>query len=275
MSVGRKLQKIWRGFFPAYNGFMTTVQRPDRTTRPKKRRRPAGWIPDQHGAWAMITLPPLAGIVIGGPSWRHLPLLAAWWVAYFVFHSGSLWLKSRRRQRYRPPVLVYSAGAALAGLVTLAVDWHLIRWAPLFIVPLGVGLVASAIRDERSLWSGISTTVGSSLMTLVAFDAGGGTDFPRAWLLAGILAVYFAGTVLYVKTLIRERGSQTYYWLSVGMHALATLALIPLAPALTPVFAALTARAAIVPAFPVTPKQAGIGEIFSTIAVALTALVTV
>src|SRR5690606_40170738 len=126
------------------------------------------------------------------------------------------------------------------------------------------GLAASAIRDERSLWSGISTTVGSSLMTLVAFAAGGGTDFARAWLLAGVLAVYFAGTVLYVKTLIRERGSQPYYWLSVVTHGLATLALIPLAPALTPVFAALTARAAIVPAFRVTPKQAGIGEIFST-----------
>ena len=186
---------------------MTTTA-PPRARPAKRKRRSPGWVPNQHGAWAMLVTPLLVGILAAGPSWPHLPLAAFWILGYFAFFATGLWLKSRRRQRYRPPVLVYSAGATLAGLVTLAVDWHLIRWAPLFIVPLGVGLVASAIRDERSLWSGISTTVGSSLMTLVAFDAGGGTDFARAWLLAGILAVYFAGTVLYVKTLIRERAAR-------------------------------------------------------------------
>ena len=45
-------------------------------------------------------------------------------------------------------------------------------------------------------------------MTLVAYDAGGGTDWARAWLLTAILAAYFVGTVLYVKTMIRERGSR-------------------------------------------------------------------
>src|SRR5690606_18893144 len=97
-------------------------------------------------------------------------------------------------------------------------------------------------------------------------------DYGRAWLLAGILAAYFVGTVLYVKTIIRERDSEPHYWLSVGFHALATLVLIRVAPALTVVFAVLTCRAAVVPAFRVTPKQAGIGEIVLTVAVALTAL---
>lgn len=243
--------------------------------KPRGRRRPPGWVPNQHGAWAMLVTPLLVGILAGGLSWIHLPLAAFWTLGYFSFFATGLWLKARRKPRYRPPVIVYTAGAVLAGVITLVADPGLIRWAPLFVLPLGIGLAASAIRDERSLWSGISTTVGSSLMTLVAFDAGGGTDFARAWLLAGILAVYFAGTVLYVKTLIRERDNEPYYWLSVGSHALATLALIPLAPALTPVFAVLTARAAIVPAYRVTPKQAGIGEIVATVAVALTALFTV
>jgi len=223
----------------------------------------------------MLATPLLVGILAAGPSWIHVPLTAFWFLGHFAFFATGLWLKARRKPRYRRPVIVYTAGAVAAGVVTLVADPGLIRWAPLFVLPLGIGLAASAIRDERSLWSGISTTVGSSLMTLVAFAAGGGTDFARAWLLAGVLAVYFAGTVLYVKTLIRERGSQPYYWLSVVTHGLATLALIPLAPALTPVFAALTARAAIVPAFRVTPKQAGIGEIFSTVIVALTALLAV
>jgi hypothetical protein len=110
-------------------------------------------------------------------------------------------------------------------------------------------------------------------MTLVAYDAGGGTDWAAAWLLTVVLAAYFAGTVFYVKTLIRERGSEPHYWLSVGFHGLATLALIPVGGALVAVFALLAVRAAVAPAFGISPTQAGIGEIVATLAVALTALV--
>ncbi|KAB7746442.1 hypothetical protein GA707_02790 [Nostocoides sp. F2B08] len=245
------------------------------TTSPaptRRRRRSPGWVPAQHGAWAMLATPLLVGILASGPTWTHVPLTAFWFLGYAAFFATGLWLKSRRGPRYRRPALVYSAAAAVAALLTLLADPTLLRWAPLFVVPLGVGLLASAVRDERSLWNGVATTVGSTLMTVVAYDAGAGTDLERAWLLAGVLGLYFVGTVLYVKTIIRERGSEPYYWLSVGFHGLATLALVPLTPPLTPVFAALTARAAIVPAFRITPKQAGIGEIVATVVVAVTAL---
>lgn len=222
----------------------------------------------------MLATPLLVGILGSGPAWVHLPLTAFWFLGYFAFYATGLWLKARRRPRYRPPVLAYGVAAAVAGALTLVLAPDLIRWAPLFVLPLGVGLIASAVRDDRSLWSGVSTTVGSSLMTLVAYDAGGGTDFTRAWLLAAVIAAYFAGTVFYVKTIIRERGSEPYYWLSVGFHSAATLALIPISPALVLVFAALTIRAAIVPAFPITPKQAGFGEVATTVLVGVTALLT-
>jgi hypothetical protein len=257
---------------------MTTTAPPARSgrERPPGRRsrsgRSSGWVPNQHGAWAMLATPLLVGIVASGPTWTHLPLTAFWFLGYFAFFATGLWLKSHRKARYRPPVLVYSVASALAGVLTLLADPGLLRWAPLFVVPLGIGLLASALRDERSLWSGVATTVGSSLMTVVAYDAGRGDDLERAWVLAGVVALYLVGTVLYVKTLIRERDSEPYYWLSVGYHGLATLVLIPVLPPLTPVFAALTARAAIVPAFRVTPKQAGVGEIIATVVVAVTAL---
>lgn len=221
----------------------------------------------------MLATPLLVGVLAAGPHWQHLPLAAFWFLGYFAFFATALWLKSGRRRRYRPPALAYGAAATVAGALTLVAEPDLLRWAPLFVPPLGVGLLASAVRDERSLFSGVATTIGSSLMTVVAYDAGGGADFTRAWLLTGVLAAYFVGTVLYVKTLIRERDNPAYYWLSVTFHAIVTLALIPLCPPLTPVFAALTARAAIVPAFRIAPKQAGIGEILATVVVAVTALV--
>src|SRR5690625_7821960 len=61
------------------------------TTRPagKRRRRSPGWVPNQHGAWAMVIVPALAGVLLSGPSWRHVPLLGLWWVGYFEIGRAS------------------------------------------------------------------------------------------------------------------------------------------------------------------------------------------
>lgn len=223
----------------------------------------------------MLATPLLVGVLAAEPSPVHLPLALFWFVGYFAFFAAGLWLRSRRRPRYRTPLVVYSGVAVLLGLVVLVLDPGLVRWVPLFVVPLGVGLYASVRREDRSLWSGLATSVGSSLMTLVAYDAGGGTDWTRAWLLTGVLAAYFAGTVFYVKTMIRERGSRRYRWWSVGFHAAATAAMAWVSWPLVAVFAALTLRAALVPTRQLSPKVVGIGEVVATVVVAVTALLTV
>lgn len=223
----------------------------------------------------MLATPLVVGVLASGPAWVHLPLAAFWFAGYFLFFATGLWLKSGRRARYLPPVRAYAVLAGALGLLTLALDPGLLRWAPLFTVPLAVGLVASAVRDERSLWSGVSTSAGSSLMVLVAYDAGGGTDWVRAWTLTGVVGAYLVGTVLYVKTMIRERGQDRYQWLSALFHGAATVAMTWVDPWLVGVFALLTIRAAVLPAYRLSPRAVGIGEIVATVVVAATALLTV
>lgn len=239
-------------------------------------RHGPGWVPNQHGAWAMLATPLLVGILASRPTWAHVPLTAFWFTGYFAFFAAGLWLKAapRRRSRYLPPLRTYAVASTVLGALTLALQPSLIRWVPLFMMPLGIGLYASKVRDERSLWSGLTTAAGSCLMTLVAYDAGGGTDWRRAWLLAGVLAAYFAGTVFYVKTMIRERGDSGYLTASVIFHAAATIAMVWVHPALVAVFTLLSLRATIAPRYRLTPKAVGIGEVVATIAVAVTALLT-
>jgi AcrR family transcriptional regulator len=220
----------------------------------------------------MLATPLLVGVLASSPTWVQLPLAAFWFAGYFAFFATGLWLKSRRRPRYLPPVRAYAVLTAVLGALTLALDPGLLRWAPLFVVPLGVGLLASARRDERSLWSGVATSAGSSLMTVVAYDAGGGTDWTRAWLLAAILAAYFVGTVLYVKTMIRERGEVAYLRLSVAYHVLAAVAGALVSPWLGVVGALLAARAALAPRLRQRPAVVGAGEVVATVVVAVTAL---
>lgn len=229
----------------------------------------------------MLASPLLVGIIASGPAWVHLPLTAFWFAGYFAFFATSLWLKARRRAKWFPPVRAYGALTAALGIIVLVSEPALVRWAPLFVLPLGIGLYAAAHRHDRALVSGLATTAGSALMTVVAYDAGPGSDLERAWQLALVQFLYFAGTVFYVKTVIRERDNPAFHWLSGGFHALA-LVIVSLvfgvvendgtAWPLLIVFAVLLVRAIVVPPYRPTPKQVGIAEIVATVAVATTSL---
>ena len=238
-------------------------------------------MPNQHGAWAMLASPLLVGILASGVAWVYLPLALFWFAGYFAFFATSLWLKARRRAKWFPPVRAYGALTAVLGAVVLVLDPQLARWIPLFLVPLGVGLFAAAHRQDRALLAGLATTAGSALMTVVAYDAGPGSDLARAWQLALVQFLYFAGTVFYVKTVIRERDNVAFRWLSGGYHAAALLVVAAIfgraeddgtAWPLLLVFALLLARAVVVPPYRPTPKQVGIAEIVATVAVAATSL---
>ena len=258
----------------------TTEPMPPHTTgsspsRPARRRRSPGWVPTQHGAWAMLASPLLLGALASGLRWIHLPLAAFWFAGYFAFNAASVWLKSGRKARFLRPVQVYAALATVLGLITAVAAPPLLLWAPLFVLPLGVGSWAAAHRRERDLLAGVTTVIGSALMTAVAYDAGAGPDLRRAGVLAAGQFLYFAGTVFYVKSMIRERDNPAFLRWSVGFHAVAALLLVPVARWVALVFLALTLRAWWVPRLGWTPKQIGIAEIVATSAVALVSLFTV
>ena len=230
----------------------------------------------------MLASPLLLGVVAGGVAWVQLPLAAFWFAGYFAFFATSLWLKAGRRPKWFPPVRAYGLVTVALGIVVLALEPGLARWTPMFVVPLGIGLHAAAHRNDRALLAGLATTAGSALMAVVAYDAGPGSHLERAWELALVQFLYFAGTVFYVKTVIRERDNPAYRWLSGGYHVVALLLLAVVfglvendatAWPLLLVFAALLARAIVVPPYRPAPKQVGIGELVAVVAVATTSLV--
>ena len=262
-------------------------------TRAKRRRGP-GWVPQQHGAWAMLVVPPVVGAVLSGPTWRHGLLLVAWLVAYLAYYAVGLWLRSGRKGRYLPPVRAYGAAAVVVGGTLLVLTPGLLVWAPVYGVLLGVSLAASVRRADRSWLNDAVTVLAACLMTVVA--AGLGSSGPAgdarsvtAWatalrdgsaashhvlLAAGVLLGYFWGTVLYVKTMIRERGRRDVLAWSIGYHVVGAAAGFVVHPLLGAVGVLLAARAAAVPRLwpRATPKAIGLGEVVATLAVAAAAL---
>ncbi len=251
---------------------------PSPATRPQKRRRRSpGWVPDQHGAWAMLAVPLLVGVVLGGPTRTHLILALTWFAGYFAFFAAGLWFKSRFKSKYLPPVRAYALIAGSLGVLLLVSAPHLMWWAPIFAPLLTVSLWLSYRRKERGLLNDVVTVVAACLMVAVAASAGSEAALgPLVWCAALVLFAYFVGTVLYVKTMIRERGSRAYLLASVGYHLATSLlpfALYLTVPAwrvqvaalgsamLTAFFGALAVRAVWVPRTSATPRQVGVSEI--------------
>ncbi|MFF2780604.1 YwiC-like family protein [Streptomyces sp. NPDC058052] len=211
------------------------------------------WIPNQHGAWAMLAVPYLAGVLTGSPAWLQLPLFLAWLLGYCaVFHTEQF-VRLRRASRnpraaarHTRPALVLGAATAALGLPLLVAEPWLGVAAALTAPFLAVNLLYARRNRERALVNGLVAVVPACGTLLVAHRAGGGTV---AEALAPALAclLYFAGTVPYVKTMIRERRSAAYRRGSVAYHAAALVAAALLNPWLAVPFAVCLARAAVLP----------------------------
>ena len=163
------------------------AERPKPPTQEQIRRQPGrkAWVPNQHGAWSMLVLPPIVGWVVGGFSWVNLLFLPTWWGSYLTYWSWSQWLRTRsarKRALIMLPLLVYTGWTASLALITLLVAPYLIQWAvplaPLFVIALHQVWRG----HERSLLSGLSTTTAASLMAAVTYSlAVRGDDGFLAW----------------------------------------------------------------------------------------------
>ncbi|ARD40994.1 YwiC-like family protein [Actinomyces gaoshouyii] len=223
--------------------------REPRLTQEQIRRQPGrrAWVPNQHGAWAMLIVPPMVGWVVGGWSWLNLLLLPAWWNGYLTYWAWSQWLRTRsarKRALLIPPMVTYTGLTAGLGLLTILLAPYLLQWAVPMLPLLGIAAHEVWRGRERSLPSGLSTTAAASLMAgitycLAVHGAGGflgtgGADgaglpgsspngrlvgWPWMWLVTASTAAYFCGTVPYIKSMIRERFNYRLLAWTVGAHA--------------------------------------------------------
>ncbi|MFP7696682.1 YwiC-like family protein [Trueperella sp. LYQ143] len=208
-----------------------------------------GWLPNYHGAWAMVTLPILSGVVLGGWRWPHLLLLSTWWLGYFAFFATGQWLRSRGKARYRPAMFTYLGISLPLGGMLLFLEPYLFRWAPIYLPLILITAWCSYRRADRSMTNNTVTVIAACLTLPVAYDLatkGSGSwwglafirdsvepgNIPSAcpcehilgwsgiWLMTLIYLWYFLGTVLYVKTNIRKRSHSGWLRASVVFHLL-------------------------------------------------------
>lgn len=224
------------------------------------RRRVRRFLPPQHGAWAMLLLPYTAGIVLVGPRWPHLPLLGAWLAGYLLSYYAFQAVKTRRPRRFADQLLAYGLVTVPLAAAVLIARPDVLWYAPVYALLLAVNAGYAWRRRERALLNDLASVAQSCLLVFVVATIAGAppADVAPAFL---ALLLYLAGTVLYVKTMIRERGHPGYLRLSAGFHAGALVAAFWLDPLLVPAFGVLLARAVILPGRRLRPAQVGMIEI--------------
>lgn len=220
----------------------------------------------------MLLVPYLVGVVRAGPSWAQVPLLVAWLAGYLLSYYVLLAIKTRRVSRVRRQLLTYAGLTVPAGLVAVVLRPELLTFAPVYAVLLGVNVWYAWHRSERGLVNGLASVVQGCLMVPVAAGAAG--VVPLAVLEPFLLVLmYFVGTMLFVKTMVRKRGDERYFRASVAYHAVVVVAAGLIAWPLTGLFGWFLVRAVWLPHRKMTPKGVGMIEIANCVALLIAVIV--
>lgn len=234
------------------------------------------WLPRQHGAWAMLAVPLLLGVAASRPSGWQLVLAATAVAGYLAAASAQGFLRSRGGGRYRAPLIVY--GGAFGALGLLLAWTHPILFAALVVLVPAAGTALWGARPGTR--RAITTSLAAVVQALVLVPAAAVLAGPTHWLAVEratlLAAIYLAGTVLVVRSVIRERGNGGFAALSVGYHLGAVVVAALLLPwAYVAYVAALAVRAASLPVLqrrwagsgrPLRPIQVGVVEIVASAA---------
>lgn len=202
------------------------------STRPAGRRRLA--IPPQHGAWAYLAIPLVLGLWLVGWSWLGGLFAVTWVIAYPAsyylaraavtrWRRGS-WTRIARRER--SDAVPWAAAASVgAGMLVLARPW-LVVWGAVLAACWAVGVALAHAGRERGFANDLllvgQSLVALPLLSMITQDTSRVSAVPTSvWQATGVCAVYFVGSVIHVKSLIRESGDRRWHVANIAYHAAA------------------------------------------------------
>jgi YwiC-like protein len=235
------------------------------------------WLPRQHGAWAMLLVPLLLGVAASRPYAWQLVLGCAAFAGYLTSATLQAWARARRPPEYRPPMLAYGTVFAVTGLL-LVVAFPSLLLSLVVVVPTAIVVLGGARPGtRRDLANSLAQIAQALVLVPAAAYVSGEVDVERIVAYTAVAAAYLVGTVLVVRSVLRERGNEAFAALSVGFHVAVMLLAIWLYPAGYALLAvALTARAIALPvvgqrwasgSHRLRPIYVGVVEIVASVAV--------
>jgi hypothetical protein len=170
-------------------------------------------LPKEHGSWAMLTIPLLLGVMIASDwQWRVLVLLVAAASFFLMRLPLALLIKSRKRVSGGKASL-WQWAVIYGGITIFSSGWLILAQSLWWLAMMG--LVGSMLllfnlwlvsqRQEMSVAGELVGIAGLALGAPMGYYVASGQLDGTAAALWLINALYFGGTVFYVKLKVRQQ----------------------------------------------------------------------
>lgn len=191
-----------------------------------KEKKITWYIPREHGAWSMWIGPFLIGSFIS--PWTSTKLFAFIGILAFYLSTAPLLAMIRYRTLKASPWPSFCTFIIIGCLAICYPVWKVptILWYGLMIIPLfALNIYFAKQKKERLFINDLIAIIALSSTGLLAVHLGYEGFHPAGLWVWGLSILYYADSVFYVKTLIREKGNIGFRRISFSYHFL--LLLIP------------------------------------------------
>ena len=199
-------------------------------------------LPREHGAWAMLYVPFVMGILVAGSfSWRVLLLGLSMTFVFIAREPLLLWWRARNQGKESGAmgrlVLIYFGLAAFFGtpLVFFSHLFGLLPLALLVIALLGINTLQAGQREDRTVLGESLAIVGLTLTAPAAYYvAHGRWEVVALWLWT-LSALYFASSIFYIKLRVlalnprKQQAREQAWWYCALYHSSLLISLVVLA----------------------------------------------
>lgn len=163
-------------------------------------------LPKEHGAWAMLYVPFVIGILVAGRvSLAVLLLLLAVSCLFIARESLLPWWRARRRGQQadaaRRMMLIYLTLAVLFGAPLLFYFrlWKLVWLGVPVLILLAVNAEQATRREDRTILGEVLAIIGLTMTAPAAHYTASGVWEPTALWLWALNVFYFTSSVFYVR----------------------------------------------------------------------------
>ncbi len=177
-------------------------------------------ISNQHGALVMALLPFLYAQSQAPFVWQSVCLLASWLALYLMAYPFLALFKGRNLAFYAKWSAFYGLLALLFFLPAVFYNERILYFACALLPFLAVNIYFIKRKKERALVNDVASILLFAVGSMGAYFFSAREVNGIFWQVGLYPSLFFFGTTLYVKSMLRERKNKAYLWASRIFHVI-------------------------------------------------------